>query len=340
MEKTCFWTLCLWQREEGIEMRIAVTGSEGMIGSALAKKLRQQGNEVIECTRKSCNILEQEKIKSAFMGCGVVIHLAAQLDEQAPELWEVNVKGTENVLEACAENQIEQLIFLSSVGVYGAQKGLKTEETATQPETIYEKSKLEAEKKVLSFQEVFHVTILRPAIVLGNNTYWRQIIKAIGKGYPLIGNGKNHWQTVSVEDVVSAIAFCIGKEECYGETFIAAEKAAITLEELVALVRKEAGISKPVQKIPFFLGYLAAHFNALIKFVPMLTPPYVKRMQADRWYSTAKLEALGWKAKDSSREILPKIAAMVFSEKGKTTGQKMERGGNENPKAIGKQCQK
>ncbi len=288
-------------------MKIAITGSEGMIGKELTKNLERKNHKIIKCTKQECNILDIEKLRKKFKGCKIIIHLAAQLDEKAKDLWEVNVKGTENCLEAAATNGIEQFIYISSVGVFGLQKGLKDESTEPKPETLYEKSKLEAEKKVLSYQEVFHITILRPAIVVGNNKYWNQIIKLIKKGFPIIGNGKNHWQTISTEDVANAIEFCIGNENTYGETFIIAEKKPKTLEEIVKIIRNELEIKGKIIKIPEWLGKILAKINTIIKFNNILNIEYIKRLQADRHYSISKIEKIGWKPKNNFEETIKKV---------------------------------
>lgn len=296
-------------------MKIAVTGSDGFIGRPIVKKLRAKGHGVIECRRKNCDVLRPEQVIQALKGADVVVHCAAKLDENASDLIDVNVAGTENVLEACAANGAKHLIFLSTVGVYGLLGGMKDENTEPRPETPYERSKLEAEKKVLSYQEVFHVTILRPAIVLGKNKYWQKIVRLVAKGFPIIGDGKNRWQMVCVEDVVGAIAFCIGREECYGEIFIVAEQEAVTLEETVNEIRASLGMEGTAMKIPVWLGNLIAALNGALHFNSLLTPPYIKRLQADRAYSTKKLEALGWKAKLSAKGGIPGIAKWAMQGK-------------------------
>lgn len=298
-------------------MRIAITGSKGMIGGLLVKKLEAKGNEVIGCDRENCDILDLEGIKKAFAGAEVVVHLAAILDEESAQMREVNVKGTENALEAAAQSKVQQFIFLSTVGVYGSTPGVKDENTNPNPETGYEKSKLEAEKKVLSYQEVFHVTILRPALAVGKNNYWEGIIKTVKKGFPLIGSGSNSFQLVCAEDVVDAIRFCIGREECYGETFIVAEpeEGAMTLEGAVNHIRKGLGMSGPAGKIPKAAGKILAHVNSLVKFNPILKPAYLRRMLRERSYSTAKLESLGWKAQRTGRDGISKLVREFMTEK-------------------------
>ncbi len=294
-------------------MKIAVTGSNGMLGRLLVKKLAAKGNEVVECNHKNCDVLDADALKKAFEGAQVVIHLAAKLDEDSKDMVKVNVKGTENALEAAAGSGTEQFIYLSTVGVYGGTPGVKDENTAPRPETEYEKSKLEAENKVHSYQEVFHVTILRSALVVGKNEYWDGIIKTVKKGFPLIGSGANKFQLVCAEDVVDAIRFCIGRDECYGETFLVAEGpvGAMTLEGVVNHIRKELGMSGATKKMPGFLGGALAAANSALKFNPILKPAYLKRMLRERSYSTAKLESLGWKAQRTAKEGISKLVKEV-----------------------------
>ncbi len=291
-------------------MKIAITGSNGMIGKILVKKLQKKRHEIVECTKEKNSITDKESLKKAFKGCRVVIHLAAQLKENASDLAETNLKGTENCLEAAEHAKIDQFVFASTAGVYGLKKGLKDENTEPAPETNYEKSKYEAEKMVLERQEVFHTTILRPAIVVGNNEYWKKIIEKIKKNYPIVGEGKNTWQMITAEDTARAFEFCCKNEECYGETFIIAHPKKITLEELVNAIRKEFGMGKAI-KIPLWLGMTLAEINQVLKISKDIDKAYLQRMQAERNYSTQKIESLGWKAMQDPVEELIKIAKTV-----------------------------
>lgn len=288
-------------------MKIAITGANGMVGKLLVKKLREKKFEVMELTRANCDITNKEMTKKAIKGADVVVHCAAQLDEDAADIEEINVRGTENVLEAASAAGAKQFVYLSSIAVFGNTLGIKDEQTKPNPETKYEKTKWEAEKKVLEYQEVFPVTIFRPAIIVGKNYYWEKIIKIIGKDFPLIGDGSNKWQLVCVEDVVDAIVFSINNEDCYGEVFIVAEKEGMTLRELAEFIRSELGMKKPLKTVPFWLGSMVAFVNGFVKIIPLLNPAYLKRMARDRRYSTKKLQKTGFTPKLSGKEGLKKI---------------------------------
>ncbi|PIN85247.1 MAG: hypothetical protein COV47_03260 [Candidatus Diapherotrites archaeon CG11_big_fil_rev_8_21_14_0_20_37_9] len=288
-------------------MKVAVTGSNGMVGKALVRELKAKKYEVIECPKNKCNVLNPDQVKQAIKGAEIVIHCVAILEEGAKELYEVNVKGTENVLEACATNQVQQLIYLSSIGVYGSAKGIKTEESPLAPGTEYEKSKLDAEKKVLSYQEIFHVTVLRPALIVGENKYWREITRTVKKNFPLIGSGQNNWQMLCLSDMVDAIIFCINNEDTLGETFIVAEKNTPKLIDAVNIIRKTLDMKGPTKKIPLLLGKIITILNLVLNFNPILKPAYLERMQRDRFYSTKKLEKIGWTAKKNSLDCIEEL---------------------------------
>jgi nucleoside-diphosphate-sugar epimerase len=65
-----------------------------------------------------CDILDHEKLRECLKGIDIVVHLAALLENQNPKRIElVNVRGTENVLNACKENGIRKILYASSVMV-------------------------------------------------------------------------------------------------------------------------------------------------------------------------------------------------------------------------------
>ncbi|HLC36983.1 MAG TPA: NAD-dependent epimerase/dehydratase family protein [archaeon] len=295
-------------------MKILVTGSSGLIGRNLVPNLRKLSHEVIEFNKsQGLDIADKEQVMKAVKGVNAVIHLAAELDESKPlqELMKVNVSGTEDLLEAASYEKVNKFIYLSSVAVYGSVKEKASEETPFNPETNYQKSKAEAEKKVQEFLELIPITVLRPAIVLGNNKFWQQIIKLIKKGFPLIGSGENHFQTIYVKDLVSAILFALQKEECEGETFNVAEETPLTLNEIYLTVREMLSMEKKVSHIPEWQGNILALINSITSKLTgkksIINSSHIKRLDQERNYSIEKIKALGWKPKYSFKEGMKEL---------------------------------
>tara|TARA_Y100000310_G_C20701495_1_gene830392 strand:- start:4591 stop:5484 length:894 start_codon:yes stop_codon:yes gene_type:complete len=285
-------------------MKILVTGSSGFVGKLLIEELARLGHEVEGFdSSHGKNILNLTQVKQAVKGKQVVFHLAASLDETKPkEMLEVNVKGTENVVEASAKASVSQFVFLSTVGVHGNATKVN-ENSPLKPETMYEASKARAEKIVWESQEMLPITIVRSALVLGPNKYWAGIVKLAKKGFPLIGNGKNHFQTIYIKDLISALTFVLEKSSCFGEVFVVSGKEKPTLRELYSLIRKKIGLDGEVKTIPAWLGKVLSYIYLLKSKISgkptVVLPQHVNRLVRERNYDTKKITLLGWDAKYS-----------------------------------------
>jgi dTDP-4-dehydrorhamnose reductase len=134
---------------------ILITGAEGFFASRFIKYYTDK-YEVIEVNHKTLDITDEKqtleiikKIQPEYL-----VHAAAISDtglcEKNPELsYKVNVKGSINVARACAETQTK-LVYLSSDQIYNGnvEAGPYKEEILVNPNTVYGKHKLEAEKHI------------------------------------------------------------------------------------------------------------------------------------------------------------------------------------------------
>lgn len=164
-----------------------VTGGNGFIGTNLCNCLINQGYDVVSydmVEKKIDNnvewiagdILDSEKLSYSMEGADVVIHLAAMVGVknclQNPQLVvETNVKGTDNIIDACKVNSINNVIFASSSEVYGEgyENITLSEESETFPKSLYGESKLQAEYKLIdySYQNNAKVSVLRYCNIYG-----------------------------------------------------------------------------------------------------------------------------------------------------------------------------
>ncbi len=283
-------------------MKILVTGSNGFVGKRLVLALEKKGHSVKGFdTAQGNDLLDKRQCRQECKGIEAVFHLAAVLDEKSQMLEKVNVEGTENILEAASKQRCARFIFLSTVGVNAGVKGIVNEESQLKPITPYEKSKARAEKLVLDFQEMISITIIRSALVLGPNKYWQSIIKLAGKDFPIIGGGKQVWQTIFVDDLINALVFVLGKKECIGETFVVAEQGKPTLRQLYSEIRKQLETGGKIKTMP----KLVAKIVAVLKGNKgILTTQHIDRLARERNYNTEKINALGWKAKVGMEEAV------------------------------------
>jgi len=164
-------------RTQNIEReKILITGSEGLIGTALKRRLKSNYDIVPFDIKidKSRDVCCKETVISAIKDCVGIIHLAAvsrvAWAEQSPDLcWKTNVFGTENVISAALESSRRPwIIYASSREVYGQPQDLPiSEDFPVCPINIYGKSKVVGEQMTLEAK----TKGLRTAILRFSNVY-------------------------------------------------------------------------------------------------------------------------------------------------------------------------
>jgi UDP-glucose 4-epimerase len=153
------------------------------------------------------------------------IHLAAKVNAQdsikyPDETMDVNVKGTINILDACAYSRTDNFVFASSAAVYGHPSKLPiTEEHELTPISPYGISKLLAEQYVSSYmkskkiQNAISLRIFNAygEVQFGNESVMTKFAKRLSNGLPPIiyGNGMQQRDFISISDVVNAILLSI-----------------------------------------------------------------------------------------------------------------------------------
>lgn len=243
-------------------MKILITGTSGFLGTELVKVLQKKHTIIKYDSKEGKNILDKGELFESLKGIDVIIHLAAIVENENPDLWEVNVKGTKNLVEEAIKQKVKKIIFLSSTGVYGCPNGKISEKTKTNPENNYEKSKLEAEKILLAQQEKICINIIRSAMIFGSNYYWQKMFLMLKKEFPLPLKGENTFQITPINELINAIELLIKKGKC-GETYLVACKEKITLNKFCELSKKHLGMKNTKMKhVPSWVGEI---FGKIIK---------------------------------------------------------------------------
>lgn len=110
-------------------MKILVTGNKGRIGSVIERQLLGQGHTVVGFDRADgSDIRDGQAVRTAAQGCDAVIHLASLLgrpDDDPDETMAVGVLGTWHVLMAAKEQQMQRVVYFSSVNALGIFMGEK-----------------------------------------------------------------------------------------------------------------------------------------------------------------------------------------------------------------------
>ncbi len=305
-------------------MRILITGATGFIGRRLARKLsrdhriialvrdKSRAKEVLPpgtkilvgdiLDRNSLSVLKKEKFD-------IVYHLAAELDESSDKLWETNVDGLRNVLEAVKKKGIKRFIYLSSIGVLGETKEPATEDHPYNPDTRYEESKAEAERIIMNFWLKYKIpyTIIRSTIIYGPNNIWAQIIKAAGKGVPIIGSGKNFFHLIYVDDVISALTLALSPV-AENKVYNIAGPDVKTYEETYTLITRLLGSKQPSSRIPVSLAIGLAKVKEILGTSDVTAKSSsIKRLIRNRIVDWSLINKdLGWKPRYSLEDGMKK----------------------------------
>jgi NAD+ dependent glucose-6-phosphate dehydrogenase len=103
-------------------LRVAITGSSGIIGAVLTADLTADPSfEVVPVDRARADILDLAALRRAFAGCDALVHLAGGVlrDGSWDEVWELNLLGLRNVLTAAVDAGCRRVVYASSLHVLG-----------------------------------------------------------------------------------------------------------------------------------------------------------------------------------------------------------------------------
>ena len=261
---------------------ILVIGGSGFVGSRLLakfnltefKNLDKNPSPYFRDNTILHDIRDVSNLDIYFKGVTQVVLLAAEhRDDVSPTslYYDVNEKGTQNVLDAMDKHNVKNLIFTSSVAVYGLNKNNPNESHRIEPFNHYGKSKWKAEEIIKEWynndQEGKSIIIIRPTVIFGErnrgNVY--NLLKQISSGkFLMIGKGQNKKSMAYVGNIVTFITDRLRKKELGFHVFNYADKPDFSMTELTQLVEKKMNINLPKQKIPYWLGMLGGYVFDII----------------------------------------------------------------------------
>lgn len=245
--------------------RVAVTGGLGFIGSHLVRRLAEDNEVIVVCAKgelelakrrfgdlaaetREADVRDRASVLEALRGAEVVFHTAAKARpgllrtaEDHREVFEVNVVGTYNVLEACREGGAK-LVFPSTREVYGEPLySPMDEEHPLKPESLYALSKLVGEQYCRAFHRTYGlgVVVLRLTNVYGPGDWGRVVPTFIERA--LVGETLRVFEDqlidfVYVDDVVQAMVRAASAEGAEGEVINVGTGTATSLVRLAELI--------------------------------------------------------------------------------------------------------
>jgi nucleoside-diphosphate-sugar epimerase len=254
-------------------------------------------------------------LNEACKDVDIVYHLAAivsEYKEPTRKLMEVNVGGTENVLDACRRNGVEQMVFTSSIDVYGRVRDeVLTEESTLNPTDKYGYSKALAERKIMEYGDKIDYTILRMATIYGSgfeDSYFK-MFKAIraGKAY-IIGDGKNNLALVDIEDVLSALLLVAEQKKSNRNVYNLSDGVRYTQEGLLKLGAEMLKVDKPKKHI----NQLVVNFVAKNRG---LDSDELRFLTSNRIIDISKIKReIGWKPSIGIKDATIDMMRTFFSK--------------------------
>ncbi|MBN18980.1 MAG: NAD-dependent dehydratase [Chloroflexi bacterium] len=254
-------------------MKIAITGGSGFIGTNLSSLLKSQHDILIldripskiqDVDFTECDLLDSKKLSDVLEGFDIVIHLAAavgvKLTEEEPlHTLNLNIQGTQNILESCKKNHVKKIIFASSSEIYGEAIHIPIKETDTpMPITNYGVSKITGEEYVKAYSKAHSIkySILRFFNAYGpgqSNSFVMSefVFKAIAnKTITIHGNGEQLRAFCHISDIVNGISLCLDKGD--NEIFnIGNNTEPVTIFELAKTIKKITNSKSEITFLPF-----------------------------------------------------------------------------------------
>ena len=301
---------------------IAVTGATGHIGNVLVRKLLARGKKVrvivppFEDTKPleglNIEIIEGDvrnigALHKAFHGAEIVYHLAGIITISSGNndfLYQVNVEGTKNVVDACLKNQVKRMVYTSSVhALKEPPQGTVIDETCSyDPECArgsYDRSKARASLEVLKgIDRGLDAVLVCPSGVIGPCDYkisqmGHLIINFMKRGVKARVDGA--YDFVDVRDVAEGMILACEKGKC-GKSYVLSGEQ-ISVQDLFLELEKLTGMKSPQLKVPLWL----------VKVLSKISPMYYKVTGKEPLFTSYSIDVLNSNSKISSNKAFNEL---------------------------------
>ncbi|MFT5574323.1 MAG: dihydroflavonol-4-reductase [Cryomorphaceae bacterium] len=318
------------------QQRVLITGATGFTGGALARKLQQQGKQVVALVRKTANtsaleeigaslvygdISDRESVLQAAQGVDIIYHIAAVYRTAGhPDSYyqAVNVQGVQNIVDAALTHRVGRTVHCSTIGVHGDIDEIPSnEESPFNPGDIYQRTKLAGEELfAAAMQGGLAGCIFRPGAIYGpGDMRLLKMFKQIKRGFfPLFGGGKNLYHLSFIDDLTDGVILCGEHPEALGQRFILCSNEYGTLKELAATIAKGLGVKAPSLAPPIGPLMLAAKIcEALCKPFAIDPPLHTRRVEffvkSRAFDNTKARKIIGYNPRVSTEEGVAKTIA-------------------------------
>ncbi|GAB3642595.1 NAD-dependent epimerase/dehydratase family protein [Spirosoma arcticum] len=262
-----------------------VTGANGHLGNNLVRHLLAQGERVrasvrntknrepfadLDCEVVAADLVDKPSLVRAMKGVttlyavGAVFKLWAKDEEK--EIYDVNMQGTRNILEAAAEAGVQKVVYVSSVAALNYSTMPTKESYGFNPDrrSVYYKSKNDSEQLAFQLAKEYKLDLVSvlPSAMIGSEAFVLNesfaILKSVyDKQIPIETSFTINW--VDVKDVAAG-CYAAAQQGINGRRYILANEKSMTLRETTALTMKlfpDLGLKLP-PAVPRALLYVMA----------------------------------------------------------------------------------
>ena len=321
-------------------MRVLVTGATGFLGGHVAEALAARGDQVRALVRKTSNtkhlkklalagnvelfegsIEQVDRVTEAVDGVDAIVHCAGIVKARSTdEFFAVNVGGTSNLVEAARlrGKSLKRFVHVSSLEACGpSADGEPVPSDQENPVTGYGRSKLAAEKVVLSARGAMPVVILRPAAIYGpRDVEILDAFKSIQRGlFPVINGGRSKTIWIYATDCANACLRAVDADSPSGGVYFVDDGCgAIDMGQMFSDFERALGKKALRAALPLPLLMTVARgveaFGRLTNRPVMLTREKANMLVQD-WVcsSEATRKDLGWEPMVPWSEGVPKAVA-------------------------------
>ena len=306
-------------------MKCFVTGATGFLGSHVARQLLARGGDLrllIRSTSRLDNIADiaaervvgelrdLDSLKKGMAGCEFVFHVAADYrlwSLNSQELYDSNVEGTRNILQAARDSGVRRVIYTSSVATMGfGNNGRLTDEKS--PVTLsnmigdYKRSKFLAEQLVIEAgRSGRNVVMVNPTTPVGERDIkptpsGQIVVDFLRRKFPVyIDTGLN---LVDVVDCAEGHLLAMEKAQP-GERYILGGEN-LTLKQILDKLGAITGLPSPQVKLPYAVALAAGVVGSVVvgkmlKREPRATIEAVRIARKKMFVTSAKAQRdLGW----------------------------------------------
>lgn len=295
-----------------------ITGVTGFVGSAVARKLIENGHSLRVLTRPSSNkanlqglnaeivegdLLNPEAFTESLRGCKYLFHVAADYRLWVPDpkrMMEINVEGTRRLMLAAQQAGVEKIVYCSSVAALGlVGDGTIADETTPVHKIIgvYKQSKYDAEQAVLKLikENQLPAVIVNPSTPIGPRDIkptptGQMILDCVkGKMPAYVDTGLN---IVHVDDVAQGHLLALEKG-VIGEKYILGGEN-MSLRDLFEMTSKIANVRPPLvrlnQKVIWPVAVVSEWMANQFNIQPRVTREMLLMSYKKMFFSSAKAE--------------------------------------------------